>query len=183
MAIYTKTGDKGKTSLFSNERVWKDDLRIEAYGTIDELNSVLGICESITKSSNAKQQQISRIISEIQSDLLSIGSTLADRNGRIIDIDLNERITIFEQEIDKMTQCMPALSNFILPGGTMLSSILHLARSVARRAERRLVSLNRKELIDETILVYVNRLSDLLFTAARFANFSEKKKDVIWQRV
>ncbi len=181
MAIYTRTGVKGKTSLFSGQRVLKSDLRVEAYGTIDELNSAIGVAIAEVKSEKLK---VKSELERIQNDLLDIGSALANpQNGKwqMANCKLSRRVEEFEKFIDQMTAKMPPLSNFILPGGGKAGSFLHLARAVSRRAERRIVALNNKEKIDINIIIYLNRLSDLLFTMARFANFKEKKKEIIWR--
>lgn len=182
MAIYTRTGDKGKTSLFNGQRVLKSDLRVEAYGTIDELNSAIGVV--LSQISNFKSQnQISNLKAElikIKNDLLDIGSSLANPSLISHPSFLISRAKDFERFIDQMTAQMPALKNFILPGGGKTGAMLHLARAISRRAERRVVALNNKQKIDNNIIIYLNRLSDLLFTMARFTNFKEKKKETIW---
>ncbi|MDO8461144.1 MAG: cob(I)yrinic acid a,c-diamide adenosyltransferase [bacterium] len=202
MKIYTKTGDKGKTSLFGGQRVSKADLRVEAYGTVDELNSAIGVAIAQVQSSKFKVQSYgstsspsrvksrdnSKLKSElvkIQNDLLEIGSALANTSTiryTLYAIRLNNRVGEFEELIDKLTEKLPELRNFILPGGGKAGSLLHLARSVCRRAERRVVELSEKEKVDENVLKYLNRLSDLLFTMARFVNHREKRKEVIWKK-
>lgn len=187
MAIYTKTGDRGKTSLRSGSRVWKDSLRVETYGTIDELNSYLGvIVAEIGQSKNGWRKQLRDILHTIQNDLLYIGSVLS-QSELVLD-QLAEHISRFEQDIDTMTDKMPELSNFILPGGGKVGSQLQYARTLARRAERRVVTLARKEealpagrQVDQTLIKYVNRLSDLFFTMGRFASFNEKHNEVVWK--
>lgn len=187
MKIYTRTGDKGKTSLFSGQRVSKSDLRVEAYGTIDELNSVIGVVLHQYKKSNIKNKKyIEKIKNEllaIQKDLLEIGSVLAqsgimNNESRIKNLD--QRVKDFEKLIDDMIAQLPSLTNFILPGGGRAGSLLHFARTVCRRAERRIVALAEKEKVSSEIIVYLNRLSDLLFTMARFVNYKEKKKEIVW---
>jgi cob(I)alamin adenosyltransferase len=173
--IYTRTGDKGKTSLANGKRVSKADVRIEACGTVDELNSLIGV----VLSSNNQALSIKSELIKIQNDLLDIGSALANPKAKSLDY-LEKRVKEFEKLINEMTLPIPRLSNFILPGGGKLGSLLHLARTICRRAERGIVKLNAKGSIDSKIVVYVNRLSDLLFTMARFANFKERKKEVIW---
>ena len=177
MPIYTRTGDKGRTSLMSGQRVLKSDLRVETYGTIDELNSTIGvvIAEVQSYSSKLKVELV-----KIQNDLLEIGSALADTKSQPLK-RLGKRVKEFENFIDEMTEKMPPLKNFILPGGGKLGAMLHLARAVCRRAERRIVTLNNQAAIDNNIIVYINRLSDLLFTMSRFANFKERKKETIWK--
>ncbi|MHB9039809.1 MAG: cob(I)yrinic acid a,c-diamide adenosyltransferase [Melioribacteraceae bacterium] len=182
MKIYTKTGDKGETSLFGGKRVWKDDLRIQAYGTTDELNAVLGI--AVAELSDV---ELKDVISGIQNDLFTVGSDLAspiekeNKNFVIPRID-SQFITRLELLIDKFDSQLPALKNFILPGGSKVSAILHHARTVCRRAEREVVALSRIEGINDQIEVYLNRLSDLLFVLARFENFSSKHPDIEWRK-
>lgn len=174
--IYTRKGDSGKTSLFDGKKVWKFDLKVEVYGTIDELNSTIGAASSFIKV-----RQINKELEQIQNDLLEIGSSLAVSTTLSID-QLNKRPEEFEKLIDKLTSEMPTLSQFILPSGGKGASLLHLARTVARRVERKIVQLSKKEQIDGLILIYLNRLSDLLFTMARFVNYKERKKEKIWRK-
>lgn len=188
MAIYTRTGDKGETSLFNKKRVLKSDIRVEAYGTIDELNSAIGVVIAENQRSKIKSQKyilkIKNELISIQNDLLEIGSALANPNLPLIShlSFLISRIKDFERFIDQMTDNLPPLQNFILPGRGRVGAMLHLTRAICRRAERRIVALNNKEKVDRSIIIYVNRLSDLLFTMARFANFKEKKKETIWRK-
>lgn len=176
MPIYTKKGDKGETSLFTGKKVSKTNVRIEAIGTVDELNSVIGLV--ISQNSNPRTQVLKELI-EVQKDLFEIGASLANPSNQR-KLKILERVSYFEKFIDKMTEKMPKLSNFILPGGTTTGAFLHLARTVCRRAERKLVALSRKEKIDKKILVYINRLSDLFLTMSRFVNFEAGKKETIW---
>ncbi len=180
MAIYTRTGDKGKTSLFNGQRISKDNLRIEAIGTIDELNSVIGVVLSEIRN---PKSEIRKELIRIQNDLFNIGANLANpevSSQKLAVSSLGKRVKDFERFIDKMTEQMPPLKNFILPGGGKAGAFLHLSRAVCRRVERRIVELNSKEKVDNNIIIYLNRLSDLLFTMARFSNFREKKKETIW---
>src|SRR3989344_4936364 len=176
--IYTRTGDKGKTSLFDGKRVFKYDKKVEAYGTIDELNSAIGV--AMAEISNKRKKKglplITEELEEIQKDLLEIGSSLAVSIALPVD-QLKDRPQEFEKLIDKLTRQLPPLTQFILPGGGKGGAHLHVARTVARRAERRVVGLSKTEKVDEIIIIYLNRLSDLLFTMARFVNFKEKKKE------
>lgn len=179
MKIYTKTGDKGKTSLFDGTRVLKNNIRIETYGTIDELNSTLGVVVSFAE----RQKEIQELLTLIQKDLLDISSHLANPSGNIEEafvVYLDERIGQFERVIDDMTGKLPPLSNFILPGGGTIGATLHLARTVARRTERMIIGLSQQETVDQSFIRYFNRLSDLLFTMSRFANNKEGYKDIIW---
>lgn len=180
MPIYTRTGDKGTTSLFDKTRVLKSSDRVETYGTIDELNSTIGAVIAVLRIKyKVSSINIRKELEKIQHDLLEIGSALANPKSLPIK-NLNTRPTDFEKLIDKMTVKMPELKNFILPGGSKAGSLLHVARTIARRAERRIVHLIQTEDIDQDVVIYVNRLSDLLFTMARFVNFQEKKKETKW---
>lgn len=176
MPIYTRTGDKGKTSLFDGTRVLKSHVRVEAYGTIDELNSMIGAAASQLKTKNVK---LKKELEQIQHDLFAIGSALAI-SAPLPVVGLEKRAKAFEKVIDDLTAQMPELKQFILPGGSKAASLLHVARTITRRAERQLVALMQTEEIDQTIVIYINRLSDLLFTAARFVNHNEKKKEIFW---
>lgn len=178
MAIYTRTGDKGKTSLFDGTRVLKSHSRVETYGTIDELNSMIGaaIAQLTTKNNGLKKE-----LEIIQHDLFDIGSALALPHPLPV-VGLEKRPKDFEKIIDELTEKMPGIKYFILPGGGKAGSLLHVARTITRRTERQLVALMQKEEIDEAIIVYINRLSDLLFTMARFVNHTEQKKEIKWKK-
>lgn len=179
--IYTKTGDKGQTSLFDGTRVPKNHIRVETYGTIDELNSVLGVAWSFSE----KHKDIQELIEIIQRDLFDIGSQLANPSGGAEEafvVYLTERITFFENQIDAMTEKLPPLARFILPSGGQTGSFLHIARTVARRAERKIIELSQQESIESVFIKYLNRLSDLLFTMSRAANAAEKKQETIWTK-
>lgn len=174
MKIYTRTGDKGQTSLYGGKRVLKSDLRIEAYGSIDELNCALGVVLAETNNKEIKQ-----ILKNIQPDLFLIGSLLAGYKVKTNPISL--KITKLEKWIDGFDEKLPELKNFILPQGIKTGSLLHLARSVCRRLERRVVELSQKESVDKEIIIYLNRLSDLLFVMARVVNKKAGKKETIWK--
>lgn len=178
--IYTKTGDKGKTSLFDGTRVGKNDIRLETYGTIDELSAHLGVANAFLK----KEKKLTNLIQSIQKDLLDIGAYLANPNNPPSEkfvTYLDEQILLFEKSIDQMTDKLPPLRNFIIFTGNKPAAFLQLARTVARRAERRLVTLSQKETVDSSFIRYLNRLSDLLYTMGRFANRNNKGKEVIWK--
>ena len=182
MKIYTKTGDRGETSLFGGTRVWKDDLRISAYGSIDELNALLGVA-----ATQIENKELIEIIRSIQNDLFTVGADLATpldkgNKGFVIPRVDNSFATKLEFLIDKFDSKLPELKNFILPGGTVGASQLHLARTVCRRAEREIVALSKTEEINSEIEIYVNRLSDLLFVLARFENFFNGIEDVPWKK-
>jgi cob(I)alamin adenosyltransferase len=182
MKIYTKTGDKGETSLFGGRRVWKNDTRINAYGTVDELNSVFGLILTEIKNEELKQIALS-----IQHELFIVGSDLATPNDKgnkgflISRIDASHTKRL-EEIIDKYESQLPELRNFILPGGLKGAALLHNARTICRRAEREVISLARKEEINSELEIYLNRLSDLLFVLARFENFSNGKEDIFWRQ-
>ncbi len=183
MAIYTKKGDKGRTSLGNGVRVWKDSRRVDAYGTIDELNALLGVIESELSLINRKYAKYVReIIITVQNDLFCIGSYLSNPANRELISHLSENTLEFEKKIDEMTQKLPELTNFILPGGTIVGANLQIARAVSRRAERKLISLIRREKVNPDVVQYINRLSDLFFTLSRFTNFEAKKKEIIWKK-
>ena len=181
MAIYTRTGDKGKTSLMGGKRVLKSDPRVEAYGTVDELNSAIGVVIAETRNSKLETRNIVNELEKIQNDLLDIGSALATPEGVPVE-HLEERPREFEKLIDMMTADLPELTNFILPGGGEGGAHLHLARTICRRAERRVVALMQEADIDQAVVIYLNRLSDLLFTMARYINHMNKQKETIWKK-
>jgi cob(I)alamin adenosyltransferase len=179
--IYTKTGDKGKTSLIGGTKVFKSDLRIEAYGTIDELNSFIGFSLDHVKSNN-----ISNVLAEIQDRLFTIGSALACDPGKETRLkipDLHESdVELLEKEIDRMNEVLPAMKSFILPGGHIAVSSLHLARTVCRRAERCCVKMQKKKMeVEDLIIKYLNRLSDYLFVLARFAGHQLHVEEIPWK--
>ncbi|MDD8017024.1 MAG: cob(I)yrinic acid a,c-diamide adenosyltransferase [Bacteroidota bacterium] len=178
MKIYTKTGDRGETGLFGGERVPKDALRIEAYGTVDELNSVLGIVRSLKP-----HRTIEKILAKVQNDLFVVGADLATPKGKknsVIPRIKNSHASSLEKIIDALEENLHPLKTFILPGGSVIASHLHFARTVCRRAERQAVRLSRNEDIGDAIIIYLNRLSDLLFVLARFANHCEDHAETKW---
>jgi len=178
MKIYTKTGDDGKTSLFDNSRVWKSHERIVSYGAIDELNSAVGIAISMDLD-----HQLKEILVRIQNELFIVGSDLANPNMLDTKIRTTENMTLsLENDIDTFESELSELTNFILPGGTLMSSILHLSRTIARRAETHVIALSQKEEINKIAIVYLNRLSDLLFVLARVLNKRKNIDDIVWKR-
>ena len=181
--IYTKTGDKGTTALGDGRRVPKDAPRIEAYGTVDELNAVLGLVLLVVADADG-----AALLKSIQNDLFDLGADLCvperPKRGRAAQARKPLRIAEahvkpLEQAIDRFNAALQPLRSFVLPGGTAASAWLHLARTVCRRAERRLVALARKETINPQAIIYLNRLSDLLFVMARRAN-DVGRADVLW---
>ena len=184
--IYTKSGDKGTTALATGERVPKHALRIESYGTVDETNSVIGIARLHT----AKMPKLDEMLARIQNELFDLGADLAtpERDEKL-DYEplriLGAQVTRLEAEIDGMNAELEPLRSFVLPGGTPAAAYLHLARTVCRRAERQVTALMEgpHEMVSEAALQYLNRLSDFLFVAARYANIGQDGKgpgDVMW---
>lgn len=179
MKIYTRTGDKGETGLFGTGRVSKASLRVDTYGDVDETNSHIGLVRSFTKD-----KKITEILESIQEDLFVLGSDLATpldsparKHAPQITADDIKRL---ENIIDEIEEYNTPLRKFVLPAGSNTTSLLHVARTVCRRAERKVVALKEKEAINEQCLIYLNRLADLLFVLARFANKRSKIKDVEW---
>lgn len=177
MKIYTKRGDKGKTSLLSGRRLYKDDIRIETYGTVDELNSFVGV---LNTSFTHKEQN--DLLSEIQRRLFTMGSNLAsDPDQEVMTPDLvEEDITMLEESIDKMDKELPALTHFVLPGGNQASSFAHVCRTICRRAERRVISLDQESEVEPIIVKYLNRLSDYFFQLSRYLAHIQGSEEVSW---
>jgi len=180
--IYTKTGDQGETLLASGERVSKDSARIECYGTIDELNSFVGMA-AVSAAAEPALEQLTSILLRVQHELFNLGSILATtpekvhpRQARITEAE----IELLETEIDQMNEALPALRSFVLPGGSRINAELHVCRTVCRRAERLLVSAARKEAVDLVNLRYLNRLSDALFVWSRWANVALGLGETLW---
>lgn len=179
MRIYTKTGDDGTTGLFGGSRVPKDDLRIEAYGTVDELNAFIG-----KLAENPELAEHLEFFREIQSDLFLIGSHLATADEKMreklpqFDSEATRR---FETWMDQVSAELPDLKNFLLPGGHISVADAHIARAVCRRAERRVVSLAREAKVEKSLIIYLNRLSDLLFTTARMLSNLTKTEEIAWR--
>ena len=184
MKLYPRTGDDGTTGLFSGARVSKDHPRIEAYGTVDELNAVLGLVLAACDRGHAFERRTHEVISALQSRLFDIGADLATPEGakqqakihRIDDADVSEA----EAWIDEMESANPPLRTFVMPAGTEVAARLHLARTVCRRAERAIISLGSIEPVGDPLLRYMNRLSDLFFAMARRANHERGIPDAPW---
>lgn len=187
MKIYTKTGDKGETGLIGGMRVSKADPRIVAYGAVDELNSCIGLAISFLRQKGERQQQLfsdlADVLVQVQNDLFVVGSDLADptypKPSKIPRTSENMASTL-EPIIDRFESELPPITFFILPGGSIEASLLHQARGVARRAETAVVSLSKCEPVNPAVIVYLNRLSDLLFVSARLANRRLGVPDVAW---
>ena len=181
MKIYTRTGDSGSTALFGGGRVSKDHIRVAAYGDVDELNSVIGLVRA-----TAPREFEDALLESIQRDLFSIGGHLATPDPDKVRKTLEkaslsaDQVAEFERVIDAADRELPALTAFVLPAGTPKAATLHVARTVCRRAERQVVHLAAQETVPELFLVYLNRLSDLLFTLARLANHRAGTGDVTW---
>ena len=179
--IYTKTGDKGKTSLIGGTKVFKNDLRIETYGTADELNSYIGLVTAYTPDEHQRD-----ILKQIQDRLFVIGSSLAcdpeKETGMHIPDLKEEDIVLLEKEMDFMNERLPLMKNFILPGGHAAVSSTHIARCVCRRTERLCVNMLQHDLFAEPLIIkYLNRLSDYLFVLARFTTQELHVTEVIWK--
>lgn len=181
MKIYTRTGDDGQTGLFGGPRVPKDAPRIEAYGTVDELNAALGVARCA-----ALPEAIDAVVARVQNELFDLGAELAtpDPESRGLRTIGPQHASSLEAAIDEFTAGLPALREFILPGGVPAAAALHQARTVCRRAERRLVSLaaSADDAVSRDLIVYLNRLSDLLFVLARAANHAAGREDVVWRK-
>jgi cob(I)alamin adenosyltransferase len=181
MKIYTRTGDQGDTGLFGGGRVPKDHPRVAAYGELDELNSTLGVVRAA-----AAERFFDELLQSVQRDLFSIGGHLATPDPERVRKTLEkaslsaDRVREFEQIMDQAETELPPLRAFVLPAGTSVAAALHLARTVCRRAERSVVHLAHSEPVPELFLVYLNRLSDLLFTLARLANIRAGVSDATW---
>lgn len=185
MPIYTRTGDRGETSLFGGIRVLKSDLRVQAYGNVDELNSAIGVAIATESRITNKELWINKNLVQIQNDLLLVGSILANPEGKLSKEEkkyFSTRVKEFEKEIDEMDLNLPMLKNFILPGGGEVGAFLHFVRTISRRVERNTVELSQKAAVDREVIIYFNRLSDFLFTLARFVNHKEGNKETIWNK-
>ncbi|HXA00913.1 MAG TPA: cob(I)yrinic acid a,c-diamide adenosyltransferase [Cytophagaceae bacterium] len=179
MKIYTKTGDKGKTSLIGGTRVLKSEDRINAYGTIDELNSHIGLLRDQDVNNNRKE-----ILKEIQDRLFTIGALLAsdpEKSKMKVPDLLDDDVKLLEKKIDGMEAELVPLKEFVLPGGHQSVSFCHIARCVCRRAERLVVSLEQKEFVPELVVIYLNRLSDYLFVLSRMMSKELKGEEIIWK--
>ena len=176
MKLYTKTGDDGTTQLMGGMRVLKNNLRVTAYGEVDELNAAIGVALS-----GCDDNELTATLRRIQSDLFMLGAKLATLRKKSDEPRIDQsHVHRLEQWIDAATDETPPLRNFILPGGTSTAAALHLARTINRRAERVVVDLGEQEPVDQCLIVYLNRLSDLLFVLARRANHRAGVPDIVW---
>ncbi len=180
--VYTKSGDKGTTALIGGQRVEKDSARIDCYGTVDELNAVLGLVTSSLDDSPARDK-LRPLIVRIQNELFNLGSQLAtpEAERRATQPRVTQaHVSVLEHEMDELNALLPALKSFVLPGGGFVSSHLHLARTICRRAERLVVALARGQDVDPVSISYLNRLSDALFVFSRWAAVKEGTEELLW---
>ena len=180
--LYTRTGDQGQTALYGGGRVGKDHLRVEAYGSVDELNSALGVAVAFLR-----RRRVAAALQSIQNELFNIGSELASESGPRAEkgrlfLDPEGKIAALERLIDEYDAKVPPLRTFILPSGSQAGALLHLARGVCRRAERAVVRLSREEDVNPHVLTYLNRLSDLLFVLARYVNKAARRPETPWRK-
>ncbi|MEX2495259.1 MAG: cob(I)yrinic acid a,c-diamide adenosyltransferase [Woeseia sp.] len=173
--IYTRTGDDGTTGLGDGSRTEKDSLRVEAFGTVDEANSAIGV----VLAADTVPDAIRRCLTEVQHDLFELGGELCIPGHKAVDISFVERL---ETELDAFNADLPPLKEFILPGGGQATAACHLARTIVRRAERRVLTLAKNEELRQEVLHYLNRLSDLLFVIARRLSRAESRQETIWDR-
>ncbi len=181
MKVYTKTGDKGETGLFGGERVAKDHLRLEAYGTVDELNACVGFLRALEL-----EPDIASILERVQKHLFDIGAELATQHlerleGRSRTVS-DDDVAALESQIDQWEEELTPLKNFVLPGGSESGARAHIVRTVARRAERRIVSLQKETALSPVVIRYMNRLSDFAFVLSRILNKRAGKEDIEWSK-
>ncbi len=181
--LYTRTGDLGDTALFGGDRIPKDHPRVEAYGSVDELNSALGAAASFVR-----QRRVAAVLRSIQNELFNIGSELASESGGSAEwgrqfLEPERKVAELERLVDDYDARLPSLRTFILPSGSQAGALLHLARGVCRRAERAVVRLSRQEDVNPHLIIYLNRLSDLLFVLARYVNKAARKPETEWRKV
>jgi cob(I)alamin adenosyltransferase len=180
MKLYTKTGDKGQTGLIGGTRVSKNDIRIETYGTVDELNSFIGLLTTYPIKENDKS-----FLRTIQNNLFTIGSYLATDTTKVKLLEASilkiDCVELIEKEIDRLDAILPALSSFILPGGSQTGALSHVCRTISRRTERRLFDLNEIYNVDNQVLVYFNRLSDYFFALSRYLTLENGAKEIYWK--
>lgn len=186
--VYTRGGDNGETSLVGGTRVAKDAIRIQSYGTVDELNAVIGLARTANRETSGAspedRDRLDALLTRLQNELFNLGSSLAtlpgDRHPRQPVIEARH-VTHLEEAIDALNEGLPELHSFVLPGGGWVSAFLHQARTVCRRAERLVTTLAREEPVDPHALVYLNRLSDLLFVLGRWAARARRESEPLWE--
>lgn len=186
--VYTRTGDGGKTRLAGGQEVWKDALRVEAYGTVDELNSVIGLVRVNNEKGEVNRQasaHLEKVLRWVQNKLFDLGGILATAPGESfpnMPTVTPEDVTYLEQQIDECQKELAPLKEFILPGGGQVSAFLHLARTICRRAERLCVKLSREEQVEKELVQFLNRLSDALFVLARWVAKTQREPEFLWER-
>ena len=183
--VYTRAGDAGKTRLIGGKERWKDNARVEAFGTVDELNAEIGLCrELIKETGNEKFASLIQVLKSIQNELFNLGTQLAATEGsdsKNLPQLSDDAILKLESEIDTANELLTELTSFVLPGGSVINAQFHIARNVCRRAERRVVSLSKKENIDSDNIRYLNRLSDALFVWSRWVSKIIGDEENIWK--
>ena len=182
--VYTKTGDRGKTSLVGGQKVSKSDLRIHAYGEVDELNSIVGIVIEELKLINYDFKHLMNVLTRVQNDLFNLGTILATKPDDLLPSMpqiSSDDIKVLENEIDKLNDSLPALNSFVLPGGSRINAYLHLARTVCRRCERISCGLNEIEKLDMLVISYLNRLSDAFFVWGRWVSLVLNDEENVWR--
>ena len=182
MKIYTRTGDDGSTGLFGGDRIPKDHFRIEAYGTVDETNSALGLVRAHIES-HPEHDYLDELLHKIQSELFVLGADLATPNDAKVDVPRIGQLHVdyLEEQIDILDAQIPQLKHFILPGGSAPAAFMHLGRTICRRAERQAVRLSHQDTINHLTVTYLNRLSDLLFVLARWTNHRLELNEETWR--
>ena len=186
--VYTRTGDKGKTRLAGGQQVWKDSLRVEAYGDVDELNSTIGVVRAFNAESvgiHPSADQLEKELCWVQNKLFDVGGLLATAPGQTfknMPTVTARDVTRLEKLMDRCQKDLPPLKEFILPGGGKISSLLHQARTICRRAERMCVRLGREESLDQALVRFLNRLSDALFVLARWMGQQQHEPEFFWER-
>ena len=182
--VYTRKGDAGKTRLIGGNEKWKDNIRVEAYGTVDELNASIGLCRELVKEiKNTKFNLLVKFLKSVQNELFNLGTQLAiDKEGSSENLPQlsDESILKLESEIDTANELLSELTSFVLPGGSVINAQFHIARNICRRAERRIVSLAKKENLDTINIRYLNRLSDALFVWSRWISNINGDKENLW---
>ena len=183
--VYTRTGDAGKTRLIGGEERWKDNVRVEAYGSVDELNAEIGLCrELVKKTENDKFGSLIWLLKSIQNELFNLGTQLAAAEGsepeKLPQLSDNAVLKL-ESEIDTANESLLELKSFVLPGGSVINAQFHIARNICRRAERRVISLSKKENVDSENIRYLNRLSDALFVWSRWVSNIIGDEENLWE--
>ena len=182
--VYTRTGDSGKTRLVGGEKRWKDDARVEAYGTVDELNAEIGLCrELVIEAGYEKFHSLAKVLKSVQNGLFNLGTQLATTDGsdtkKLPQLSV-DAISKLETEIDTANASLSELTSFVLPGGSVINAQFHIARNVCRRAERRAVTLSKKDKLDLINIQYLNRLSDALFVWSRWISSELGNEENLW---